>query len=165
MAAAMARPWPVLPEVGSTIVPPGFSRPSRSAASIIRWPMRSLTLPPGFSISSFARMVGLTPVVTRWRRTSGVFPIASRKLSSARIASLPRRRERDVEGRAPAGHALRPDPPVVRLDDGAGDVQAQPRAGDPLPARLRDPHEPFEQLREVLGFDADPLVPDGELDR
>ncbi len=54
IAAAIASPCPVLPEVGSTMVPPGFNSPWRSAASIIRIPMRSLTLPPGFSISSFA---------------------------------------------------------------------------------------------------------------
>ena len=38
----------MLPDVGSTIVPPGFSRPSRSAASIIAIATRSFTLPPGF---------------------------------------------------------------------------------------------------------------------
>ena len=32
MRAAIARPVPVLPEVGSMIVPPGFRRPSASAA-------------------------------------------------------------------------------------------------------------------------------------
>ena len=52
----MARPTPVLPEVGSTIVPPGLSFPSRSAASIIGRPMRSFTEPPGFRYSSFARI-------------------------------------------------------------------------------------------------------------
>src|SRR5947209_4210836 len=31
----MARPTPVFPEVGSTIVPPGFSFPSRSARAVI----------------------------------------------------------------------------------------------------------------------------------
>ena len=45
----------MLPEVGSTIVPPGFSCPSRSAASIIASPIRSFTDPPGFRYSSFAR--------------------------------------------------------------------------------------------------------------
>ena len=54
----MASPTPVLPEVGSTIVPPGRSRPSRSAASIIASPMRSLFDPPGFMNSSFASSVG-----------------------------------------------------------------------------------------------------------
>ena len=46
----------MLPEVGSTIVPPGFSFPSRSAASIIASPIRSLFDPPGFMNSSFARI-------------------------------------------------------------------------------------------------------------
>src|SRR5207237_2744768 len=88
MAAAMASPWPVFPEVGSTIVPPGFSRPARSAASIIRAPMRSLTLPPGFSISSLANTEGCTPAATLERRTRGVSPIASRKFSRTCIRGL-----------------------------------------------------------------------------
>ena len=77
----MARPWPVFPDVGSTSVPPGFSSPAFSAASIIRSPMRSFTLPPGFSISSFARTVAWTPAVVWRSRTSGVFPMASRNES------------------------------------------------------------------------------------
>src|SRR5437867_8726342 len=89
MAAAMARPCPVFPDVGSTIVPPGFSRPARSAASIMGSPMRSLTLPPGFSISNLARMVGFRPRVTLCRRTSGVLPTASRKLSITGIRRPP----------------------------------------------------------------------------
>ena len=43
----MARPTPVLPEVGSTIVMPGLELAARSPASIIEMPMRSLTEPPG----------------------------------------------------------------------------------------------------------------------
>ena len=54
----MARPWPVLPLVGSMMVPPGLSRPARSAASIIGRPMRSLTEPPGLSISILASRSG-----------------------------------------------------------------------------------------------------------
>src|SRR5579875_250662 len=46
---------PVLPLVASTIVVrPGSIRPSRSAASIIAMPMRSLTEPPGLKASSLA---------------------------------------------------------------------------------------------------------------
>src|SRR5919197_484503 len=89
MAAAIARPWPVLPDVGSTIVPPGFSRPSRSAASIIGRPIRSFTLPPGLSISSFASTCGRTPRATECRRTSGVSPTASRKESRTSNARIP----------------------------------------------------------------------------
>jgi hypothetical protein len=53
-APIIARPTPVLPDVGSTIVPPGRSRPAFSAASIIEIAIRSLTDPPGFADSSFA---------------------------------------------------------------------------------------------------------------
>src|SRR3954471_8996281 len=73
----MANPTPVLPDVGSTIVPPGFSFPSRSAASIIASPIRSLFEPPGFMNSSFARIVPGTSCETRSRRTIGVEPTRS----------------------------------------------------------------------------------------
>ena len=76
-AAAMARPTPVLPLVGSTIVPPGLSQPLRSASSIMRMPMRSLTEPPGLSISSLATTGVRIPLVTRLSRTRGVCPSAS----------------------------------------------------------------------------------------
>jgi len=46
-AATIARPTPVLPEVGSMIVPPGLSAPLDSAASIMPSAMRSLIEPPG----------------------------------------------------------------------------------------------------------------------
>ena len=42
---------PVLPEVGSTIVPPGLSLPERSASSTIDSAMRSLIEPPGLARS------------------------------------------------------------------------------------------------------------------
>ena len=47
---------PVLPEVGSTRVPPGRIAPAASRASIMLTPMRSLTLAIGLKNSSFARM-------------------------------------------------------------------------------------------------------------
>src|SRR3954454_11827101 len=78
----MARPTPVLPEVGSMMVPPGPSSPSRSAASIIATAGRSLTLPPGFVVSSFATIWHCNPSVTRRRRTSGVLPTRSRSESA-----------------------------------------------------------------------------------
>ena len=54
-AHTKASAMPVLPLVASTIVVrPGSIRPSRSAASIIATPMRSLTEPPGLSASSLA---------------------------------------------------------------------------------------------------------------
>src|SRR5262245_45457574 len=78
IAAASARPIPVLPDVPSMIVPPGLIFPAFSAASSIAMPMRSFTLPPGLRYSSFASIVGRTPCAMRLRRTIGVPPITSR---------------------------------------------------------------------------------------
>src|SRR5437764_1455248 len=80
----MARPVPVFPEVGSTIVPPGRSRPSRSAASIRATATRSLIDPPGLNASSFATSCGRRPAPIRASRTSGVSPIAVRLTVHAR---------------------------------------------------------------------------------
>src|SRR6266705_731326 len=133
MAAAMARPWPVLPEVGSTSVPPGFSRPARAAASIIRRPIRSLTLPPGFSISSLARMVGRTPWVTRRRRTRGVSPVASRNESMTSMCASPfdvRRATAPDGSILPDRRAARRGPALRRLQhqpvDGVAVAEIQP---------------------------------------
>src|SRR5437867_5527018 len=79
-AAAIASPTPVLPDVASTIRPPGLSRPSRSAASIIASPIRSFTEPPGLKYSALAYTGVRIPWVTRFSRTSGVQPIVSRML-------------------------------------------------------------------------------------
>ena len=66
---------PVLPLVASTIVVrPGSIRPSRSAASIMATPIRSLTEPPGLSISSFAKTWLCTPGASRVSCTIGVRP-------------------------------------------------------------------------------------------
>src|SRR5437667_1359604 len=86
IAAAIASPTPVLPEVGSTIVPPGRSFPSRSAASSIASPIRSFTEPPGFRYSSFARSSPGTSRLRRSRRTIGVLPTSSRTDGYARRA-------------------------------------------------------------------------------
>src|SRR5438067_1273836 len=74
----MASPTPVLPEVGSTIVPPGLSLPSRSAASIIGRPMRSFTEPPGFRYSSLARICAPPRGESLSRRAVGVAPTSAR---------------------------------------------------------------------------------------
>src|SRR5262245_22320360 len=70
---------PVLPLVGSMIVPLGRNAPSRSACSIMARQMRSFTLPPGLSDSSFAQTSARRP--SSWgrrdRRTTGVEPIKS----------------------------------------------------------------------------------------
>src|SRR4051794_38437242 len=74
----MASPVPVLPEVGSMIVPPGRRRPSRSAASMSFRATRSLIEPPGLNDSSFATICGARPCPIRLRRMSGVLPTVSR---------------------------------------------------------------------------------------
>ena len=75
-AATNASAMPVLPLVASTIVVrPGSIRPSASAASIIATPMRSLTEPPGLSISSFANSCPRVPDGSiRVSCTIGVLP-------------------------------------------------------------------------------------------
>ncbi len=50
-APTQARPIPVLPDVGSTIVSPGLIVPAFSASSIIRRAIRSLTDEPGLNDS------------------------------------------------------------------------------------------------------------------
>src|SRR6266568_404379 len=77
----MARPVPVLPEVGSTMVAPGRNWPDCSAASIIARPMRSLTEPPGFRLSTLATIGVRVSELNRDSRTIGVLPTASRMLS------------------------------------------------------------------------------------
>ena len=70
---------PVLPDVPSMIVPPGFSRPAFSASSIIRTAIRSLIEFPGLNVSIFASTVAsMTPRVMRLMRTIGVLPMTSR---------------------------------------------------------------------------------------
>src|SRR5437588_328587 len=94
----MARPTPVFPDVGSTIVPPGRSFPSRSAASIIDRAMRSFTLPPGFMNSSLATSRQRIPrpirssftsgeFATRSSRDSATFMVPERILTAARVGS------------------------------------------------------------------------------
>jgi hypothetical protein len=64
---------PVLPEVPSMMVPPGFNRPARSASSIIFTAIRSLMELPGLKVSSLTSTVAFTsPCVIRFRRTIGV---------------------------------------------------------------------------------------------
>src|SRR3954451_17769473 len=78
--ATRARPMPVLPLVGSTIVPPGFSAPLASAASTMRTAIRSFTEPPGLRYSSLASTSGASgrsSRVTDVSRTSGVLPTRS----------------------------------------------------------------------------------------
>src|SRR3954453_23888320 len=70
------------------IVPPGRSRPSRSAASTMRIATRSLMEPPGLKYSTLATICGAHPWPIRLRRTRGVSPTVSRmeSLISADVA-------------------------------------------------------------------------------
>src|SRR5580692_3929681 len=86
-AATMARPTPVLPLVGSTMTPPGFKSPSRSAASIIVSAGRSFELPPGFIDSSFTSTSTPWGVRSRLNRTRGVSPIRSSREFATRMAA------------------------------------------------------------------------------
>ena len=77
-AAARARPIPVLPELGSINVSPGLIRPSCSASSIIRTPIRSFKEPPGLKNSHLANNWQFSSVPILPSFTIGVFPTASR---------------------------------------------------------------------------------------
>ncbi|MCU1422179.1 MAG: hypothetical protein JWN36_1830 [Microbacteriaceae bacterium] len=96
---------PVLPEVGSTMVPPGFSSPSRSAASMMRVAMRSFEEPPGLRYSTLTRMVAATPSVTLLSLTRGVSPTRSMTLLAYFMVPQPTGGACDVTGWsvAPAG--------------------------------------------------------------
>src|SRR5690606_5349222 len=75
--ATIASPTPVLPDVGSTMVPPGLSRPRFSASSIILTAMRSLELPPGFRYSILASTMPAPSGTTEFSWTRGVLPMSS----------------------------------------------------------------------------------------
>ena len=66
---------PVLPLVGSMMTVSVLILPSRSAASIMATPMRSLTDHSGLKFSSLATTVASQPSATRRSRTSGVLPM------------------------------------------------------------------------------------------
>ena len=87
----MASAMPVLPLVGSMmVVRPGAMRPSRSAASIIASPMRSLTLPPGLKDSSLPYTSAPLSSEILFRRSSGVPPISSVMLRTLVMAASSR---------------------------------------------------------------------------
>jgi hypothetical protein len=75
--ATSASPTPVLPDVGSTMVPPGLSSPLASAASIILTAIRSLALPPGLRYSILAATMPDPSGTTEFSRTRGVLPMSS----------------------------------------------------------------------------------------
>ena len=84
----MASPTPVLPLVGSTMVPPGRSRPSRSAARIISRAGRSFDEPPGLVVSIFivSTLVMFSSSLMRLRRTSAVLPMRSMTESAMSVS-------------------------------------------------------------------------------
>ena len=135
----MASPWPVLPDVGSMIVPPGFSRPARSAASIIGRPIRSLTEPPGLSISSFARISG-------WRSTRPEVARDAGEPDERRVADEVEDRFRRTASRPrigghPARRGRRP-PPRSRASPRRSAVPVEParpeqQPGQPPPETAR----------------------------
>src|SRR3954470_3095814 len=116
----MANPTPVLPDVGSTIVPPGFSFPSRSAASIIASPIRSLTEPPGLRNSSFASTRAPPGGERRGSRTIGVSPTSSRSDGYSRGIALSLAGARAAFG-APAGEQDEHDDAERGADDARDD--------------------------------------------
>ena len=69
----------------------GLSRPASSAASIRATPRRSLTLAAGLKDSSLATTSAPTPSVTRFSRTSGVFPTSWVMFSAMLTDSNPTR--------------------------------------------------------------------------
>ena len=74
----MASPMPVLPEVGSTMVPPGLSAPLFSASSTIASAMRSLMEPPGLARSDLIQTCCFALPNSRLMRMCGVLPMVWR---------------------------------------------------------------------------------------
>src|SRR5205823_11856209 len=137
----MASPTPVLPEVGSTIVPPGLSFPSRLACSIIGRPIRSFTEPPGFRYSSLASSAGPTSWPTLSSRTIGVAPTRSSRVGYSRATPL------ESLDRDPCGFAL---PDVLRAHSPQQD-ERRSRAGE------REREERPETVLEAGGQEAERL--------
>src|SRR5690606_9298488 len=134
--AAMARPAPVFPLVPSMIVPPGFSRPFRSASSIIASPIRSLTEPPGLKNSTLARTVQGRSAGMALSRTSGVLPIVPSTFS-CHITARGESRKREAWKVALPAENVRRSPGTRRDFAGpAGHSEAHPLHLCPIPAIL-----------------------------
>ena len=80
--AASANPIPVLPDVPSMIVPPGFNLPSASASSTILRAILSLVEFPGLKVSTLAKTKASIPSITLLSFTNGVFPIVPNMFSA-----------------------------------------------------------------------------------
>jgi hypothetical protein len=68
---------PVLPDVGSRIVIPGFNAPRSSASFISAAPMRHFTENVGLRASILASTAAFASPGTRFKRTSGELPMDS----------------------------------------------------------------------------------------
>jgi uncharacterized membrane protein (UPF0136 family) len=79
---------PVLPDVGSRMLIPGFSTPRFSASFTRAAPMRHLTEKVGFRASIFASTVAFALLVTRFKRTRGVLPMDSALFKKMDIINL-----------------------------------------------------------------------------
>src|SRR5580700_1732542 len=90
----MARPMPVLPEVGSIRTwsgLPGTSTPARSASSMRDSATRSFTEPPGFCPSSLMKMLAAGLGLSALMSIIGVLPMRSRTVGYSVMGSdLPR---------------------------------------------------------------------------
>ena len=71
----------MLPDVGSTIVPPGLSRP-RAGVVDHADRRRSFDDPPGLVISALTTTLQGLSLATCFRLTSGVLPIRSNRVES-----------------------------------------------------------------------------------
>src|SRR5437588_3224176 len=102
------------------MVLPGSMRPSRSAASIMATPIRSLTLPPGLNASTLANNSTWAIGATRVSFTIGVRPTRSMMLvwTSPMVGDT-----LDKPLRSPRGQ----DGAVLGL--GEGELEQEPRPG------------------------------------
>src|SRR5215471_3464891 len=80
---------PVLPLVGSTSSLPGPRVPRFSASQTMDAPIRHFTLWAGLRPSTLTRMVAFPPSITRFRRTSGVWPMLCELSSKTCKLDLP----------------------------------------------------------------------------
>src|SRR5918999_4519819 len=146
----MASPAPVLPLVGSTIVPPGLSRPARSARSTMASPIRSFTDPPGFRYSTLASRVGPRPRPSRDNRTNGVPPTTSRSESYTSIdQAYPLA---DPENGSGGGVAVLVDP-VEQVGLGLAGGHQRPDQGVVLPGVDLGHHLVGDGEPEAVGVD------------
>src|SRR5918999_415171 len=146
----MASPAPVLPLVGSTIVPPGSSWPARSARSTIARPIRSFTDPPGFRYSTLASRVGARPRPSRDNRTNGVPPTTSRSESYTSIdQAYPLA---DPENGSGGGVAVLVDP-VEQVGLGLAGGHQRPDQGVVLPGVDLGHHLVGDGEPEAVGVD------------